>query len=103
MARQGPEDNTLALCALAASKLFEAQQWAWAKANWCDQPVATVDDLDVADAERILQTITYLADEALKHGRSSTGRLMVEACPTVCDDCEGRCTTVWQHLGEVEL
>lgn len=99
--RCGPDNDTLALCALAAQKLFEAQQWAWCKLNSHKQPEPSLDDLDVPDAERILHTLTDLVDLALVDGRASRGRLMVEACTTACSGCDARCVQVWQHLGEV--
>lgn len=106
MSVQGPENRTLAECAIASARLFEAQQWKWGRQN---SPLSG--DLDVPDAERILQTLQGLFESAMEAalscgegGRSSTGRLRVEVC---CDECahsrEVRCVQIWQRLGELEV
>ena len=50
MAVQGAENRTLAECALASARLFEAQQWKWSRG-------ADPSELDVPDAERILEML----------------------------------------------
>jgi hypothetical protein len=106
MTAQGAENRTLAECALASARLFEAQQWKWAR-----NPSADLYDLHVPDAERILQTLQGLFDSAMEAaascgegGRSSTGRLRVEVCTDECaHSCEVRCVQIWQRLGELEV
>jgi hypothetical protein len=99
--KRGPNNDTLALCALASAKLFDAQQWVWARRNapYCDE------NLDVPDAERILHSLTEMVDRVMSDGGgiNRTGRLMVEACEQICSGCDGVCVTVWQQLGEVEV
>ena len=96
MTAQGPENRTLAECALASARLFEAQQWKWGRRG-------NYDSLDVPDAERILQMLHGLFNSAMEAaascgegGRSSSGRLRVE----VTDDGY---VEIWQRLGELEV
>ncbi len=92
------ENRTLADCALASARLFEAQQWKWARHY-------DYHELDVPDAERILEMLQHLYESAMagsedSYGgwcRSGSGRLRVEV------DREDGSVTVWQQLGEIGL
>lgn len=104
MTTQGLENRTLAECALASARLFEAQQW-----KWSSKPYAP-DNLHVPDAERILEMLQGLfcsAMDAAGSGEGSSsrsGRLRVDVCSDDCArSCEVRCVQIWQQLGEIEV